>query len=178
MLLVNLLGQAHGERVRQTHAQIPPDGVQIRVVDGLIQRGEEVRSDHVQFRDRGRSHQLHVLRRVQSRRRGREAGQRHHVVNLVRIAPLHHALRRLRQRRLKVQDLLRLALRGLRGIAQQLEHVRQMGHILLAQLDTPGVAAEVVVFLRQAQAALIDVGDFARGILEILLRTVIEEDAD
>ena len=53
-----------------------------------------------------------------------------------------------------------------------------MSHVLFAQFDAFVVGAEVVVLLRQPEAALIDVGNFAGGVFEILLGAVIEEDAD
>ena len=100
------------------------------------------------------------------------------MVDLVGIAPLDVALRCFGQRGFKVQDLLRFSLRCFGLIAQELQHVCQVSNILFPGFDTLVVGAKVVILLRKPEAALVDVGDFAGRVFEILLGAVIEEDAN
>jgi hypothetical protein len=50
-----------------------------------------------------------------------------------------------------------------------------VGYVLLAELDVLVAGAQVVVLLRQAEAALGDFGDLFGGVLEVLLLAVSEE---
>ena len=102
---------------------------------------------------------------------------RHHVVNLVRIAPFHACQRPLRQRRLNVHDRVGIGLRLLRRFAFQRQQRLDVVHVLLAQLHALSVGLQVIVAVRQPQPARTDLHDDHGRINGILPRPRSEEKA-
>jgi hypothetical protein len=105
-----------------------------------------------------------------------EGRDRLHVIHLLGLAHLGHAHRRLGQRGLKREDGRSVGLRLLGGASGQRQHVGDVRLILLPQLDILGPGAQVVILLRQPQAALPDGCNLLAGVLEVLLLAVAEED--
>ena len=77
------------------------------------------------------------------------------VVDLVGIAPRHQLERPFGQAGLEAHYGLRVGSSLLRPLAQQLQHLLDMLHILVPQLDGFRVVFEIIIAVRQTQTALI-----------------------
>ena len=100
------------------------------------------------------------------------------VIGLLRLAHVDDAERSLGECGLQSHDVCRVNL-GLGGrAAGEGEHLGDVSDVLGANLGVLVAGAQVVVLLRQAEAALLDEGDLLGGVLEVLLLAVAEEGVD
>jgi len=115
----------------------------------LVERG----LGHVEGLEVCDPHTDQVAAPIEVWRQRLELGPPHLVIRLVRVALLDGGEGRLRQGGFDPHDRRGVGRRGLRGLAEQLEHPLHVCHVLLADLPRLVVVARVVVPIGQAEAA-------------------------
>ena len=92
-----------------------------------------------------------------------------------RVPPLFALERVLRQRRLDLYNCLGAGRGPLRRVARELQHLRHMLGVLLAQLRRVRVVLDVVVAIWEPETTLAKRRDHLRGVLEVRGRAKAEE---
>ncbi len=108
------------------------------------------------------------LREVEARSFGVQGRERLLVVGLLRVAVLDARDGHLGELRFEREDHVGLGLRRLRRVADELEHLRDVRAVRLAQVLRLGVVLQVVVPVGEAEAALVEDPDVARGVPRVL----------
>ena len=111
------------------------------------------------------------------RRERAQPGRVHLVVIGFGIAPFHARLGVLRHLRFDGQDGARLGGGFISGVAGQLQHLRDVLHVLIAKLFGFVFVLGVVVAIRQSQSALAGAADHLLAIFVILLGTKAKKHA-
>ena len=131
------------------------------------ERLEKFRVRKIQLGERGRAHRAEKGGPVEGAGDLREVGHGHLVVAGVGIAELDARQRGLRQHGLEPQHRLRADLGSLGVVAKQLQHLGDVGDVLLAELLGLLVVVEIIVAVRQAEAALVKLGDVPVAVLRV-----------
>lgn len=92
------------------------------------------------------------------------------MLQLVRIAALGSGLGGGRQRHFHAHDGIGMRPRRLGSVAEQTEHLLHVLHVAIADLFRFRVVFRVVVTIRQAEAALVDIRNLLLGVVRVLCR--------
>jgi len=167
--------QRRRRRRRQVEPQICLQSIQRFARQLRVHRLHELRLRHVERRQIRRSLNGEVGRPVDRRIQRPQFGNRHLVISLVRIAPLHASQRSLGQRSLNSKNGVRIGF-GLPGRfprhPQQLHNVRR---ILLPDLLALRICLQVVIAVRKPKSSRANLRDHGARIGCILLRAGVEE---
>ncbi len=177
VLVHERLRQERRRDVRHVPAQVGLDLVELAHPQLEVERLEEPGLADVEAVVAGQAHAGEVRRPVERGGQGLQLARVGGMEELSRIALLHLRHRSLGERRLDRHDRVGMRLRVGGAVAHQLEHARDVQHVLVAQLPGPGVRLRVVVAIGQPQAPLAGEGDRARGVGIVLPRAEREEQA-
>ena len=175
VLRIKLLRQPAGELRQHFIPHIRLQRIQIRRMRRLHHGRHVLRRCVVQLVHPWRMDRLLKRGKVHSRNRRLESRDRLHMIGLLRFSQVNHSHRSLRQLCLERHDVLGVLRRLLRGASRQLQHLRQMGDILLPQRLVLGSRAQVVILLRHPQSALDHHRNLLGRILEVLLLAITKE---
>ena len=174
VLVVEGVGQVARFGGEEVVAEVGLDGGDVGGFELILQLGPEVGGGVVDLGDARRVNGVFKVGEA-------GAGERHEgfdgleVIGLLGIAHVDDAEGGLGEGGLQGHDVCGVNL-GLGGrSAGEGEHLGDVGDVLGADLGVLVAGAQVVVLLRQAEAALLDEGDLLGGVLEVLLLAVSEE---
>ena len=83
------------------------------------------------------------MRPVEGRSDLAELGDRHHVIGIVRIAPLHACERRLGERRLDTKRRIGVRLGLVSGLSAERQQLLDVSNVLFAQLDALRIGLQI-----------------------------------
>jgi len=152
-----------------------PGEVRLHVVeagraDHTVESFEELRHADIELLERRRAFFSEVARPFKARSQTRQVLHGHGVVGVIRIAPRHAFQREFGQLGLDRHHHLGLRFRipsGVLRLGQQIEHIGHMLGIFRPQIDGARVRLEIVVAIRQADSALVDIGDVHARVLRV-----------